>query len=146
MIAKQRLEELIKQNAIIYHVRYCISEIQLSDNYRTNYDGDLLVEKSTGDIWNVNYLFETKEDAEFVANNWKARVEQFKPPLWDEFKRVPHYDFSFWVENCKLWTSEIEIKSNHIFIGDMDFGKATRQHYLKAVEYAKKLFLGEKND
>ena len=75
MITKERLEELIEQEATVWFVSgtdavpFCLfHHYKYVDYEETN-------------------LYENKEDAEFVAKYYTQRVEKFEPPTWEEIEK-----------------------------------------------------------
>lgn len=157
MISEERLKELIEQGTTIYY--YKINDInahtlKLSEecwikdeelNYE--YDTDYVTWR---EYFSLKDLYETKEEAEFVAKYHTSKVVKFEPPTWEEFLKTNVSDYGGCysdilvtiymigtLENGKLYVAPNTSLTTH------DFGKPTKENYYKAVEYAKKLFEGE---
>lgn len=138
MISEERLKELIKQEATIYKiVENKVIEVVC-----------IQVPK------NIQNLYETEEEAEWVAQNWCEKTIKFEPPTFEEFKKIK----TSFRKPDKLWKcQDINITDNE-YINEFkvykDYSVAKcfgynnktgikKQAYYQAVEYAKKLFLGE---
>lgn len=128
------------------------------------------------DLWiDLEDLYENKEDADFVAKYHTSRPEYFKPLTWDKIEtiidkkkrfglnhseyvlsRIVTGDSIYYFKLCKdieLFTFELK----QIYIGNdlceqitsrfpISLGKATKENYYKAVEKARKIFLGLKDN
>lgn len=95
-------------------------------------------------------LYKTKKDAEFVANNWKTRVERFEPPLWDYFEVYGSEDeVKFYLQgkiytlSHNNWDITLSYDAGNEEYGNIFSAPLTKENYLKAVEYARKLFEGQ---
>ena len=158
MITKERLEELIEQNKTIYttYGGY-VSEINIDktiDYIEDDYFCEAsIVAKQTNFIkYTFNILFETKEEADWVVNMHTSRIEYFEPKDWDfvvKFTRPYRYDFSVPKLNCrgKILVMNTCIVVDYGYTGycedSKSFGEPTKENYIKAVEFARKLFKGE---
>lgn len=102
MITKERLEELIKQDATIYAVDYehRMEQIKLVarvmgvsvDKYNKIHDCEpMLYSQLCGifrDICPISWLFETKEEAEWYKEfGCITRAERLELPTWDEIDK-----------------------------------------------------------
>ena len=146
MIKKERLEELIEQGAAIYraYADVCVEEFKLNKDYKV----------STAYLWKkmkhsafkgcgypLDQLFETKEEAEWVAKIHTSRTEYFEPPF--ELKDNEKYKFTT-AKGGKMSISKFVYKSGEVqwwlsYVGT----HRTFYSYQEAVEYARKLFKGE---
>lgn len=155
MINREELEKMIENSETFYWERnienkYDILELaypSIFSNYKLNNDFMTIRDDDYCMEWALYYedLYKTEYEC-WRAKTYATREERFEPPTWKEFTRCPHYQFTFKDEDNKFWETEIEIESEHIFIGERDFGKSTKENYEKAVMIARKLFLGEKID
>lgn len=158
MITKERLEELIEQEAIIYVVdnEYRMEPIKLVirvmgvsvDKYNKIHNCEPMLYSQFGgvfrDICPISWLYENQEDADFIAKYHTQRVEKFEPPC--ELKDNEKYKFTT-AKGGKMSISKFIRQS-----GDVEWWLSyvgthrTFYSYTEAVEYARKLFLGESND
>ena len=147
MITKERLEELIKQKAIIYHkLCYGVEPIKAID-----YDYEW---------YGLNDIFETKEEAElYLEFGDIQKIERLSLPSFEEFCREKSFNFSYYSKfNCfnyckiKLVEENIEIEIIYNITtftpdyvkGENVFKKeCNMENYIEACRLAKKLFLGE---
>lgn len=101
-------------------------------------------------------LYETKEDAELVAKYHTSIVEKFEPPVYEDIKDGQPYRFNF-TSNGKhynFFTSVLLIElveantedSDNPYCEQIICCHSTKENYYKAVEKARKLFLGEGDD
>ena len=174
MITKERLEQLIKQEATIWKVPYGtpietkLHKLSFVGN-KLNLKEDYLMEYS---LKNCDYimsgilsqLFETKEDAEEYAEFGNiTRTERLKLPSWEDVKDAG-YDEIFFVKDNRFdsgviqyyflvaeQTNQIQImfrEIEHIMTidaYDVIFSKPlTRENYDEARRLCVKLFKGEK--
>lgn len=135
-------------------------------------DNDELFEyndKSGFGLWKrkLRTLYETQAEAEWVAKMHTSRTEYFKPPTWEEFLATKtESNFAHWFcgDICIVMVEENDkkgiLKTHNQFEVDIycdgdsklekfdyfnNYGIDTREeNYIKAVEYARKLFEGEK--
>jgi hypothetical protein len=139
MITKERLEELIEQEATVWFV----SGNEVAPFWLFNHYKYVDYEEAN--------LYENKEDAEFVAKYHTSRVAKFEPPTWEEIEK----DF---ININKFGTYPI-IDTNGLYMDIFVDNYAnkfivlttqpriplTKENYYKAVERARKLFLGEED-
>lgn len=156
MISKERLQELIKQEATIWADRY--GEIQLCEKSEVRrviscegesyclsgfiYDGEFSPFAVTPE--------EMEENVE--KGNWKyemhaSRIERFEPPLWEEINENTDWRFYFFTRDGRdYWFTVngiiecIDLNSEYSESYYFDF---TKEDYIKACTIARKLFLGE---
>lgn len=153
MITKNRLKELIIQNATIYGNGFGKIEL-ISDNdisiYENGNNGYILYvlepnKKYKNEIFDED-LFETKEDAEW-HNEFGCieRTERLVLPTWEEIQKYERFDFKdkynrsytlHYISGFKTlaisgWSTEY-------------YAPATKENYTIACRKAKELFLGEK--
>ena len=138
MITKERLEELIEQGATIYlDFLSNFQEIKLDKSNTVSehfyFDNEY--------HYNLKKLFETREEAEWVAKMHTSRTEYFKPPL--ELKDNEKYKFTT-AKGGKMSISKFVYRSGEVqwwlsYVGT----HRTFYSYQEAVDYARKLFKGE---
>ena len=77
-----------------------------------------------------------------------SRTEKFEPPTWEEFERQ-HKPYHF-ISKCGLretiYIFDKNINNKLLSAGSKFFGKPSKENYEKAVEYARKLFLGVEDE
>ena len=152
MISKERLDQLIQDETIIYDAssKKYISRLQLNklmwidDNYlcfdRTEYP----------EIASVDCIFETHEEAEWYLQFGDiTRTETLNLPTWEKIQKRLEADTSFNVysfDEILMFVSDMRIIINNygykklVKVYDE---KLTKENYIKACEICKKLFLGE---
>lgn len=155
MIEKEKLEELIKQDATIYR---CYADVGVYELRLKN------VRVDTAHLWvngrigiPLDSLFETKEDAEFALKYQDiTRTETLNLPTWEEaqderFYYIKNFEsltgIHFFISIYKF-TNDFEIYCSHgSKIGDYHierhFDLRNKKQYLEACELCRKLFLGE---
>lgn len=159
MITKERLKELIEQEATIYDSGIVdVIEIKLKNDDWVEENGVLYKKNNMFGGFRYFYdekLFETKEDAEWHKEfGCIERTERLDLPTWEEFDSVRFYTDSAEVILYKEQTT-IEDKeySELIVIWVLKFGGrgdcvfreySTKENYTLACRKAKELFLGEK--
>lgn len=163
MISRERLEELIKQGATIYEVKYGnINPVSLKNKIRyVNYKYETISFEPRPDEKYLHYkyfkrLFETKEEAEF-AKEFKniQHTETLDLPLFDYLPETFDISFSRFDKEMDCWIIyELYIEFNEILIlfrdvteeaSDCIFREPlTKENYLEACKMIKKLFLGDK--
>ena len=146
MITKERLEELIEQGATIYVVN---NKVVFEEKINKHYTHDILKDcicwwGIPRKRWFFTDLFETKEEAEWVAKIHTERTEKFEPPF--ELKDNEKYKFTT-AKGGKMSISKFVYKSGEVqwwlsYVGT----HRTFYSYQEAVEYARKLFRGEKDE
>ena len=162
MISRERLEELIKQGATIYEVKYGnINPVSLKNKIRyVNYKYGTITFEPRPDEKYLHYkyfkrLFETKEEAEF-AKEFKniKHTETLDLPLFDDLPE--NFDTSFvrFDKEMECWVIyELYVEFNEICILFRDITEEasdcifrellTKENYLEACKITKRLFLGE---
>lgn len=172
MIKAERLKVLIEKEATIYRVKYNkIFEIELKKGFFEDDDTSTICKFSVFDeclelnndngeneyAWLIEYLFETKSEAEFYAKygNIEKTIKMPVPPTWEELKikdfiksnktKPDNYKelFTFYLNN-ELFNLEFYLNSNgkyYILIGDDNcyykplFDKPlTKANYYKALD------------
>lgn len=161
MIEKERLEQLIEQGATVYSTSWR-EEVELNKetcSISKESDGYILTvyeDEEHSPHYCIDYLEEdwvrAKEKTEWEYNIHTSRTESFKPPLWEdiEIKDEPYtYSFSVPELHCR---GKILVLKTYISViwgytgyceGNKPFGETTKENYIKAVEFARKLFKGE---
>lgn len=155
MITNERLKELLDKEATVWYIsdKYVNSLWLLKDN---NYVFESLEKMD---------LYENKEDAEFVAKYHTKRPEYFEPPTYEEFLKLNNqstcWDFmnkdnqrNFILVSNDVYTHNDMMKPKEEWTvvvqdeyDDYIFEEPlTKENYYKAVEKARKLFLGEKDE
>ena len=102
-------------------------------------------------------LYENKEDAEFVAKNHTKRLSYFQPLSWSEVCDGGTYElivptptyrelYILHIDKDKIYIQDIMHKYLHhsMYVEELflDKYKTNKKNYYKAVEKARKLFLG----
>ena len=153
-MTKERLEELIKQEARVYTPT---STIRLHKDDRVCSDKEILGIKQGfylvhRNMWfPLNRVYETKEQVEWRNKTYTERTERFEPPMWEDLSYgwwtfdfiakegdfVNHYVFRI----SKLISISIvnETDTQKIFTSD-----PTKENYEKACEIVRDLFKGDK--
>jgi hypothetical protein len=163
MIEKERLEELIEQEATIWavydedrmeRIKLVVRMMGVSvEEYNKIHNCEpMLYSQFCGivkDICPISWLFETEEDAKWFAEfGCIERTERLELPTWEEF--IEMEEVCFWKKNHRqtvirvLGTKYIAVETSYerFFIGDL-----TKESYIKACRKAKELFLkGNVND
>lgn len=153
MITRERLEELIKQGALIYLVSSIDNEVysmQLNSYFTIN--SRCLVDE--GGYWyKLDELFETKDRAEWALKTTTERTERFEPPMWEDIENYYRFVFVNY-ENGYLEEYSFELLKEQddkakdggyisIWTVDNDIyyrNTATKENYIKACEIVRDLF------
>lgn len=150
MISKERLEELVRQGATIYEVKYKnINNINLCKRkprwlckncatFEPNITDKYLHHKY------YKNLFETREEAEWQLEFGNIlRLEKLLLPTWKEFDY--HGEFNFVDAKGYEWDFYSPDKSRISLVSGYDHYEFeySKENYIKACRLAKKLFLGE---
>lgn len=158
MISRERLEELIKQGATIYEVKYGnINPVSLKNQIRyVNYKYETIAFEPRPDEKYLHHkyfkrLFETREEAEF-AKKFKniTRTATLNLPTWEDLNIIEEIkiygaDGNRYLISMDEYDISIyaDLEDNGTFYKKFD---RTKKDYLEACKIAKKLFLGEKID
>ena len=159
MISKERLEELIKEEKIVYipdDLWGTIGTLNLKKDFLIKEGrihgelGDLGLEGASCSC-SIPFedLYETKDDAEFALEFGNiTRTETLKLPTWEEFKKLIDKDnFHFIDKNHSMYTLAGWKGDINIFSPDDDTisitMKLTQENYITACRICKKIFLGE---
>lgn len=149
MITKERIDELIKNKAKIYGISKSGEVFCLGLKFREHTLNNKKWLENKYEVYGKFY--ENKEDAEFVAKYHTSRVEKFEPPTLEEFKQGKFYHFiskdCFYSLSPNLVHGEVVIYESVHGGGNFIVYKQplTKENYIKAVEKARKLFLGEED-
>jgi hypothetical protein len=162
MITCQRLNELVKQGATIYVECWGnVKELNLNDVECMEVEDDDVYYETVWDsprTTNLEYLFETKEDAEFYSEFGSiVRSEVLDLPTWKEFKKNQsknkHYCCSLIGNDTGcFYQLFIDSQTNEIRVYDCDCEDIvfsmppTKENYTLACRKCKELFLGEKDE
>ena len=153
MITRERLEELIENNGTVYCVLDKVYKITLDKRYFCIIGDYLqwstvlnkLMPRRTP---NIDDIYETKEDAEFVKEFKNiTRTETLNLPTWEELKIID--EIKIYAENGKQYLVQADEYDISVYASDgYDFIlykrlKRTKENYIKACTIARKLFLGE---
>jgi hypothetical protein len=161
MITKTRLEELIKQGATIYEVKYGnVNPVSLKNKIRfisKKYPVIVFEPRPNEKYKHHKYfknLFETLEEAEWHKEfGCIERTERLELPTWEEAENINKYII------CEFdWYRLLMCPADNIgdtgWIG-IDSGgncelyhwdNANKENYLKACQKCKELFLGEEDE
>lgn len=158
MIEKERLEELIKQEATIWCPYYMFDEEGIQLDNKDYIDGEILY--VVNEVWKDNfrkqplkleYLFETKEEAEFALKYQNiTRTETLSLPTWEEIKKEGSSPF-FAVDVFLGFITPLKViiinkygnGSGEGYIEKIFEKPLTKENYYAACELCRKLFLGE---
>jgi hypothetical protein len=148
MIIKERLQELIDEGATIYEVKYGkVNPVSLKNKIRfvsERYPVIVFEPRPNEKYKHHKYfdkLYETLFEAEWIAKTHAERTEKFEPPC--ELKDNEKYKFTT-AKGGKMSISKFIRQS-----GDVEWWLSyvgthrTFYSYTEAVEYARKLFIGE---
>lgn len=143
MISEERLRELVDRPTIYYYSKGVLREVK---NWIMTNSGCIYDTTTQPDLLLYENLYETKKEAEFVARYHCEKTIKFEPPTFEEFIKAWSYKFGainkilYW-ETYKCFTVECE----NITIKKFNYTDTSdkQQAYYQAVEYVKKLFLGE---
>lgn len=169
MISREELEKMIKNRKMVWLI-IPVAEMYDSITLNAEYceiNNDLLIFKmSNGEAvlrFKLNDIYKTQEDAkakiDWVKKHHKIRRERFEPPTWEEFEKLNYYIFNSkdgkrlviekilcnecWENGCYS-VYKLGISDNNDFNHNLVFkGDYTKENYEKAVDIARKLFLGE---
>lgn len=145
MIKKERLQELIEQNATIYFLAPTneIIEIHCNNNaFIGCYDNMFHFRNNYYNIdANFTSLFETKEDAEWHKEfGCIERTERLDLPTWEEFWNSGQTIWFIGKDGGQYGLSQY---NRTILLNDEYVGYLDKESYIKACRKCKALFLGE---
>ena len=151
-MTKERLEELIKQNATVVIKTY--NKIIKVDTKEAEIIDDrlYLTARDWFPIKDVYFNEMELQKAEWHAKTYAERTERFEPPMWED---IEDYYFPF-INQIKdgyiLWRFEvIKGKCSNAGISiwndehELYIADATKENYEKACEIVRNLFKGESN-
>lgn len=148
MIEKERLEELIREETIIYYIWYTkyapymrISECKLNNKMYVDDDILCLEDCDDGEILYLNDIFETKEELDWhIEFGCIERTERLELPTWEEF----------WNSGQTIWFTGkdggqygLSQYNREILLNDAYIGYLDKESYYKACRKCKEIFLGE---
>ena len=164
MISKERLEELIEQEATIYDpdtMWKSIGEIKLNKKMKIKdgrLDGDLGDLGLKGAMCScfvpLEDLVESKEEAEWIIEFSRIeRTERLELPTWEEVQKCSLYTLYFNNQELYLYRVYFNRDAKTITIEEQNEGylecfteieelQLTKENYLKACRKCKELFLG----
>lgn len=151
MIEKQRLEELIKQGAMIYKISKETFIAGVSDLLKIDKVPSGLYSQEISDRIgqepDYDLLFETKEDAEFALKYKRIpRTEYLDLPTWEEFADTTITSFEIKNGICELYklNNKIIVSKVNGVKGEVLFEKPlTKENYISACKLCLRLFKGE---
>ena len=150
MITKERLEELIEQKKSIY---WKFAKIKPSSWSKYTIMGNTIVKGNLKEIYSIDDLFETKEEAEWHKEfGCIERTERLELPTWEEVYETANRNIFYFEKGIigkingtrypNFDEREIEIKN--IYLDNILFKKPlTKDNYTLACRKCKELFLGK---
>lgn len=146
-MTEKRLKQLRKQHATVWidcpiNSEFC--EIELDNSYKID---DVGLYNRFGMGYSLQWVFETKERAEWHRKTHTQRVDTFEPPIWDDIDKI--YTFDWFNQGCH-YRLAVDKSHNYIIVinftsvGDIFDEPATKENYEKACEMVRKLFKGVK--
>ena len=150
MIIKERLEELIKEQATIYFITsepFIAGASSFIGIQEIKYNAIPTFWKKHWEDYK-DWMYETKEEAEWYLEFGNiTRTETLKLPSWEEFNKNSYFQFvSKDMSNIVLAESgylEIDEYIDGEFIQTYFHKEMNKENYIEACRMAKKLFLGE---
>lgn len=149
MISKERLEELIRQEATIYSARIMVREIPLNNLIQiyTEYGENIIVFGYDPNDWEgLKDCYETKEEAEWHLKYHATRTEELNLPMWEDREII----FSFFDKkgceiclDCAYGKVRVERYKNGLLDKELCEFELTEENYEKACDLCLKLFEGE---
>lgn len=169
MITKERLEELIEENKMVYYTQnnplasdgmwidLTDAKIIHNDSISLNYK----VYENYGYFNNLpfEWLYETEEDARWELEMSATRTETMKLPTWEKFcefdELISTFRFSFISkdgEECLLYffNGMLQTDPKEIILRSRDIDNkiifekvATKENYIEACKLCLRLFKGE---
>lgn len=154
-ISKERLEELIKENATVYWLAgKMVLNIHLDSSYYVS-DANILCHKRSEDekncVEHIEDLYETQKQATWALNHHATRTEELDLPIWENI--VEHKDddiykiASFRRKNGMLYN--LLFKRGDLMLWGVQelmnvwIDLATEENYTKLCDLCLKLFEGE---
>lgn len=166
MITKERLEELIKEKALIFYIlNNSVALLRLNNSYGISVEEYNKKYNCKPQFYHSGYvfqnicdadkIFETKEEAEWYLEFGNIqRTETLSLPSWEEFyagksicfkTRNIEYRLYIYTINERTNNCRIMISADKYDLDWFEFEKPlTKENYTEACRLAKKLFLGEK--
>lgn len=155
MISKERLEELIEQEATIYDpdtMWKSIGEIKLNKKMKIKdgrLDGDLGDLGLKGAMCScfvpLEDLVESKEEAEWIIEfGCIERTERFEPLYYDNIDQNYCYEYRFSTKNNHEYTIRVSGKDIILFWTNCNYKeyfKNTKEEYEKLIRRCAKMFL-----
>lgn len=157
-ITKERLQELIKQEATIYTNRFKKPEkYKLYKDYFISKEELVACNKSQTAIdcvIKLSKLFETEKDAKWSLKYHATRTEELNLPMWEDvnkifmgregdFRIIDKYNIELIYWKFKECLIEVRYKKDGETIEQKIFEPATEENYIKACDLCLKLFKGE---
>ena len=151
MISKERLQELIKEEATIYVKNGAITRLDYFEHF---VEDDALWRRNkivVGKEYCLKELFETKEEIEWELEFGNiTRTETLKLPSWEEFDELKFKRIWFASKNYTFYA--LYQRYNKLYLDwscDDDYYRhdrqwlATKENYIEACRLCKKLFIGD---
>lgn len=88
MISEERLRELVDRPTIYYYSKGVLREVK---NWIMTNNGCIYDTTTQPDLLLYENLYETKEEAEFVAKYYCGKTIQFEPHTFEEFTKMPYW-------------------------------------------------------
>lgn len=143
MINKEELEKLIEQEATIYTTKpsYRDCGIRLDNKHFKIIGNELMFTYKDYKIL-LEQLYKNKAEAEWVAKIYATRVERFEPPMELNYNNP----FKFFGKDKKYYEITCNEEKTRFAVEDAYFEIEHFKNYTEAVEYARRLFLGENDE
>ena len=158
MITKERLQELIEKEALIFYIlNNSVALLRLNNSYGISVEEYNKEHNCKPQFYHSGYvfqnicdadkIFETEEDAKWELEMTATRTETLKLPTWEEFiKERDMEEFGFYSKYHKYTTLKV-ISDKYLAVEDnwerYYTGELTKENYIEACNLAKRLFLGE---
>ena len=152
MVSRDRIIQLVKEKKTIYFVYGKEVEIlDLMPNHLVYNDGRknfIHLFGVTGLQIVLEDLYETQEQAEWVAKMHTERTEKFEPPTYEEFEKQgePYYFIGKSGIKERIYFCNIKGTRKLLSSGCRFWGTPSKENYEKAVLYANALFEGKENE
>lgn len=160
MITKERLEQLIKEGATIW-VKNDYQIYEINTSYFVNIDIIDNVLYCGSEMVCLDYLFETKEEAQWHLDFTAERVERLELPMWEEIqsnidevkngkdkinisfiKQFNHSQLGYIdlaIVKIEEEPIQLEVSNNDYYVQSWE---ATKENYIEACKLCIKLFKG----